>query len=536
MAMRDEDFGAALTLTEGDNEVWSPPMAAPASAPRDWQALYEQAQARADAAEARCEELLVAERTARSRAGSLKWALDKSRTKLEATVEEVKEVRRAAKDALFFPVGSGATGEAAFGGRRRFAQAQHDRGAAHGSLPVEQSPAGVGGPEGYGRTSARRRLPSARGCAGVGSREGHDQGAARGSRFPEPGERPAAQGPGAIAGAERRARGVAQEGRGASWQVETSGTGFAAPARQCPAAQGAGTRAEAEGHGQGAARGSRFPEPGDPPAEPGGLPAAPRAGRVAGPQGDRALDDRRGRDSPRRAGGIPRPNARHRWAEDARPQSGDRPAAIRSQGRAGGRVRRASSGVRALRKTARPGQDHRVAAQGERTAGREDKVPARPQSEPASPDCPAPLDASRVVEGGLRGRSERQETPRSDRGRGQQRGASGHGRTPRPALEEREERQEPPEEARVCSCCGKPYVANGEHSSSVIEIAVKAHIRRIVRPRYRRGCDCASSAPEVTAPPPARLFPRTPYGTSVWARILYERFTCFGPCARSRRG
>ena len=86
-----------------------------------------------------------------------------------------------------------------------------------------------------------------------------------------------------------------------------------------------------------------------------------------------------------------------------------------------------------------------------------------------------------------------------------------------------------PLDFRMCSCCGKPYVANGEHSSSVIEIAVKAHIRRIVRPRYRRGCDCASSPLEVTAPPPARLFPRTPYGTSVWARILYERFACFRP-------
>ena len=126
-------------------------------------------------------------------------------------------------------------------------------------------------------------------------------------------------------------------------------------------------------------------------------------------------------------------------------------------------------------------------------------------------------------------RSEKQETPRSDRGRGQQRGAPGHGRTPRPALEEKEERQEPPESALICSCCGKPYVANGEHSSSVIEIAVKAHIRRIVRPRYRRGCDCPSSPLEAIAPPPARLFARTPYGISVWARILYERFACFRP-------
>ena len=126
-------------------------------------------------------------------------------------------------------------------------------------------------------------------------------------------------------------------------------------------------------------------------------------------------------------------------------------------------------------------------------------------------------------------RSEKQETPRSERKRGQQRGAPGHGRTPRPKLEEKEERQEPPPDALICSCCGKPYVANGERSSSVIEIAVKAHIRKIVRPRYRRGCDCPSSPPQAIAPPPARLFARTPYGTSVWARVLYERFACFRP-------
>ena len=74
--------------------------------------------------------------------------------------------------------------------------------------------------------------------------------------------------------------------------------------------------------------------------------------------------------------------------------------------------------------------------------------------------------------------------------------------------------------------CGKPYVANCENSSTVIEIEVEAHARRIVRPRWRRGCDCASSPLEVSAPPVPRLFlfPRTPYGTSVWACFLYERY------------
>ena len=129
-------------------------------------------------------------------------------------------------------------------------------------------------------------------------------------------------------------------------------------------------------------------------------------------------------------------------------------------------------------------------------------------------------------------RSEQQEKPRSDRKRGQQPGAPSHGRTQRPALEEKAEHHNPPKSARLCSCCGKPYVANGENSSTVIEIEVKAHTRRIVRPRWRRGCDCASSPLEVSAPPVARLFPRTPYGTSVWACFLYERYACLRPLHR----
>ena len=134
-------------------------------------------------------------------------------------------------------------------------------------------------------------------------------------------------------------------------------------------------------------------------------------------------------------------------------------------------------------------------------------------------------------------KSEKQDTPGTGRKRGQQRGAPGHGRTQRPVLEEKEEPQKPPEDALVCSCCGKPYVANGERSSSVIEIEVKAHIRRIVRPRYRRGCDCTSSPLEVTAPPPARLFPRTsPTGSASGRAFCSSVLPASGPCAESRGG
>ena len=87
-------------------------------------------------------------------------------------------------------------------------------------------------------------------------------------------------------------------------------------------------------------------------------------------------------------------------------------------------------------------------------------------------------------------RSEQQEKPRSGRPRGQQRGALGHGRTQRPGLEERAEEHNPSKDARVCSCCGKPYTANGAEESTIVEIEVKAHKCRIVRPRWRwcRGC------------------------------------------------
>ena len=107
MASRDEDFGADLALTEGNDAIWSPSGPAPAREAREWRSLYEQAHARAerecsraDAAEARAEELRWAEVDARGRAGSLKWQLDRCRDKLKAAVEETKQIRRTAKNAL----------------------------------------------------------------------------------------------------------------------------------------------------------------------------------------------------------------------------------------------------------------------------------------------------------------------------------------------------------------------------------------------------------------------------------------------------
>ena len=130
------------------------------------------------------------------------------------------------------------------------------------------------------------------------------------------------------------------------------------------------------------------------------------------------------------------------------------------------------------------------------------------------------------------GRSEMRKRPSTGRPRGQIRGAPGHGRTPRPGLEERIEEHNPPDEARFCDGCGKSYAAVGAEQSTLVEIKVKAYRRVIRRGRWRRTCDCASSPVEVSAPPVPRLFPNTSYGVSVWSRVLYERYACLRPVQR----
>ena len=140
------------------------------------------------------------------------------------------------------------------------------------------------------------------------------------------------------------------------------------------------------------------------------------------------------------------------------------------------------------------------------------------------------LGASRaVISKRLYGRSsEKQDRPGSKRPRGQQRGAPGHGRTARPGLGQRLEVRQPPAGECVCSRCGMPYVSNGEHCTEIVEIDVRAYKRRVVRPRRRRGCGCGDSPREVAAAPVQRLFARTPYGITVWASTVMERYVLLG--------
>ena len=517
MAMRDEDFGAALTPVEADDGHWSPPMAAPARGSRDWQSLYEQAHARA-------EELRRAETAARSRAGSLKWQLDKSRDKLKAAVEEVKGVRRAAKNALFFQAEVARLekllSQAGVDSSRRgtimslrmevfrlrealqASQARKDATAPSSGMKVKPLKAAPAPAAGKGTTGPLSRENARLRKALERSQEQKDELVALRRKV----------------AALRRSKRAAQ----------------ASPLRASARLRKALERTRKQKDTIKALRG-----------EVGSLNRETRRLNRENGRLRRELEPLQGvKKTVRRlsdqakllrgelAGYHDRMDlialltrrvdyltiALRKSAiekEGLEAELADRPllpAVFR-------RLRDRDKAIASLRKAnERLGEKIRV------LRARNARLEARI----------AKLRTTRaVLSKALYGsKSEKQDTPGTGRKRGQQRGAPGHGRTQRPTLEEKEERQNPPEDALVCSCCGKPYVANGERSSTVIEIEVKAHTRRIVRPRYRRGCDCASSPLEVTAPPPARLFPRTPYGISVWARILFERFACFRPLRR----
>ena len=529
MAIRDEDFGAALTLTEGDDGSWSPPMSAPSREPRDWQSLFEQAharaereRARADAAEARAEELLQAERAARSRAGSLKWRLDKNRDKLEAAVEEVKEVRRAAKDAPFFQAEVARLekllSQAGVDSSRRStivslrmevfrlrealqaSEARKDTTALPPGgtpRPLKAAPAaGKDTTEPLSRENARLRKALER------SQEQKDELVALRRK---------------VAALRRSKRTAQASPPRASARLRKALERTRKQKDTIKALRGevGSLNREARRLNRENARLRRELEP------LGGLKATVRRlsgeakllrGELAGYHNQMDLIALLRRRVDYLAIAL-RKSAIEKEGLEA--QLAERPllaAVVR-------RLRDRDKTVESLRK-ANAGLGKKIKVLRARNARLDARI--------------AQLRSTRAVlsKAVFGSRSERQEKPGTGRKRGQQRGAPGHGRTQRPELGEKKERRNPPKDARVCSCCGKPYVANGERSTTVTEIEVKAHIRRIVRPRWRRGCDCASSPLEVTAPPVARLFPGTPYGVSVWARFLFELCACLRPLSQ----
>ncbi len=127
--------------------------------------------------------------------------------------------------------------------------------------------------------------------------------------------------------------------------------------------------------------------------------------------------------------------------------------------------------------------------------------------------------------------STKRDTPGTDdraagsQSRGQQKGSQGHGRTPRPDLPVVEEVRDVEVEDTACCNCGKAYTPLAKtEDSEIIEIEVKAHVRRIKRKMYAQACQCTGSPGLITAPPAPRLIPRSAIGISVWAEVLLNKY------------
>jgi len=117
--------------------------------------------------------------------------------------------------------------------------------------------------------------------------------------------------------------------------------------------------------------------------------------------------------------------------------------------------------------------------------------------------------------------------------RGQQPGAPGHGRRHHDQLPVKEELYELPPEERCCPNCGLPYVSfPGTEDSEVVEVEVKAHVRRIKRKRYQPTCSCPALPGIITAAKPARLIPKGGYGDSVRIEVLLDKFLFYRPTCR----
>ncbi len=468
MAVLDGDFPVDETLTEGGDGMWSPSKPAPSGARRDLRSLYEEERARADAAEARCEELRWAEVAARSDAGVWKWRFKSCRRRLSEATEEARELRRAVKDApslraevvdlrklLWQATGPSEDGRVVWlrdevARLRRALAASEARKAATGrGAGVERSPEHTGAIRSLRAENKQLRKELVRWRKAVGELHGKlDRERERAESIRE------------------TARKLSSENLRFRREVRYLGE-VEARARSL-SDQVFWLRHALEGSRAGQKR----------------LTARIARLRAAGATQSK----------------LPFDEAAH--LRTVLKRSRRQKTTIERLRRENARLRKAVKGSR----------------------GRIETLQAQ---------LAKLRSTGAVLSKRLYGRkSEQQDKPRSERKRGQQRGAPGHGRTRRPGLEERPETLDPPPEACVCARCGQPYAPNGVETSTLVEIEVKAHKRVISRPRLRRTCECGSSPLEVSAPPAPRLFPGTLYGASFWARFLFEHCACFRPVHR----
>jgi len=119
------------------------------------------------------------------------------------------------------------------------------------------------------------------------------------------------------------------------------------------------------------------------------------------------------------------------------------------------------------------------------------------------------------------------------RPRGQRRGSPGHGRRDYSHLPTTEDISVLPDDQCRCQRCGQPFADfPGCDDTTVLEVEVKAHRRLVHRHRYRPTCTCGVHPGVVTAPPPPRLIPKSPFGVSLWVHVLLDKYLFQRPTQR----
>ena len=119
------------------------------------------------------------------------------------------------------------------------------------------------------------------------------------------------------------------------------------------------------------------------------------------------------------------------------------------------------------------------------------------------------------------------------RPRGQQRGHNGPRRrdyTHLPAIVEEHDIRG---DHCCCQRCGRPFApVHGSEDSTILEIDVRAYRRIIRRRRYRPTCDCKAHPGIITAPPAARVIPKSILGVSILVELLIDKYLSYRPTYR----
>lgn len=124
-------------------------------------------------------------------------------------------------------------------------------------------------------------------------------------------------------------------------------------------------------------------------------------------------------------------------------------------------------------------------------------------------------------------------TSASPRKRGQQPGSPGHGRRACATLPVVDEVHDLNPGEKRCTVCGQAFrPLPTPEASTIIEVQVQAHVRRIQRQRYAKGCRCPQLPGIITAPPAPRLISKSPLGVSVWTEVLLDKYLDGRPTAR----